>query len=85
MLESISPTPDVSVTASTWKISNDEIENDIHIDSQDGRKSVTISSDVFPVEDVNKIASPYKRLFHATTQFITENGTNNTCTENDID
>ncbi len=76
MLESISPTPDVNVTASTWKISNDEIENDIHIDSQDGIKSVTISSDVFPIENVNKIASPYKRLFHATTQFITENGTN---------
>ena len=45
LLESIAPTPDLKGTASKWKIS-DETQDDIHIDSQDGIKSVTISSDV---------------------------------------
>ncbi len=76
IFESISPKPDINVTTSTWKISNDEIQDDIYIGSQDGIKSITISSDVFPIGDVKGIASPYKRLFHAVTQFITENGTN---------
>ena len=76
ILESIAPKPDVNVTASTWKISNDEGQNDIHIESNNGVKSVTISSDIFPIEGTKGIAAPDKHLFSAVVQFITENATN---------
>ena len=76
ILESISPEPDLNITTSTWRISDEEIQNDIKIESQKGIKSVTISSDVFPIQEVKENSVPDKRLFHAVVQFITENGTN---------
>lgn len=76
MLESIAPTPDVKVTASTWKINSEGMQNDIHIESQNGIKSVTISSDAFPDQADEQELVPERRLFAAAVQFITENGTN---------
>ena len=76
ILEAISPNPDLNVTASTWKVSDEDVQNDIHIKSQEGLKTVTISSDVFPRQEAKENSVPDKRLFYAVVQFITENGTN---------
>lgn len=76
MLESIAPTPDVKVTASTWKINSDEMQDDILIESQNGIKSVTISSYAFPDHADEQELVPERRLFDAAVQFITEKGTN---------
>ena len=76
LLESIAPTPDVKVTASKWKISDDAIPNDILIDSQNGIKFITISSDAFPDQADKQELVPERRLFDAAVQFVTENGTN---------
>ena len=61
---------------STWKISNDDLENGIKIESKDKLKFVTISRNIFPVEGSQEVFSPDKHLYHAVVQFITENGTN---------
>lgn len=76
ILESIAPKPDVNVTASTWKINSDAMQEDIRIASQNGIKSITISSDAFPDQADEQELVPERRLFDATVQFITENGTN---------
>ena len=76
ILESIAPKPDINVTTSTWKISNDEMQDDIFIESQNGIKTVTVSSNVFPLHETNDIAAPDRQLFSVVVQFITENGTN---------
>ena len=76
ILESISPNSDKGVTPSKWKITKNKMSNDIKIELQDSTKSVTISSDVFPIEEAKDIFAPEKRLFFAVVQFITENGTN---------
>jgi len=76
ILESISPNPGEKLIPSKWKISSDEIQNDIQIVSQDNMKSVTISSDVFPKEGADDIIAPERRLFNAAVVYITENGAN---------
>ena len=76
IMESISPNPGEKLTPSKWKISNDEMQNDIQVVSQDNMKIVTISSDVFPNESAADMIAPERRLFNATVVFITENGTN---------
>ena len=76
ILESISPNPDVNITASTWKINSDVMQDAIRIESQNGIKTVTISSDVFPLHETNDIAAPDRDLFSVVVQFISENGTN---------
>ena len=76
MLESIAPTPDVNVTASTWKINSDKMQDDILIESQNGTKLITISSDAFPDQADKQELVPERRLFDAAVQFVTENGTN---------
>ncbi len=76
MLESIAPTPDVNVTASAWQINSDEMQDDIRIESQNGIKSITISSDAFPDQADEQELVPERRLFDAAVQFVTENGTN---------
>ncbi len=65
---------DLNFHPSIWKISGD-LEEDIKIKFQNSLKSVTISSDVFPVEGSQQILLPEKRLFFAAVEFITENGT----------
>jgi hypothetical protein len=67
---------DMNFHPSIWKISSDDLEKDIKIEFQNSLKSVTISSDVFPVEGSEQILLSEKRLFCAAVQFITENGTN---------
>ncbi len=66
---------DLNFHPSIWKISSD-LEEDINIEFQNSLKSVTISSDVFPVEGSQQMLLPEKRLFFAAVEFITENGTN---------
>ena len=61
---------------STWKISNDDLKNGIKIESKDKLKFVTISRNIFPVEESQEVFSSDKHLYHAVVQFITENGTN---------
>ena len=84
--------PDQTAQASLWKISNDDLENDIKIDSQAGQQSVsqagqqsvsqagqqsvTISRNVFVVDESQQASISDKRLFNTVVQFITENGTN---------
>lgn len=66
---------DLNFHPSIWKISGD-LEEDIKIKFQNSLKSVTISSDVFPIEGYQGILAPDKRLFQAVVQFVTEGGTN---------
>ncbi len=74
IFESVSP--EFSGQTSVWEISNEDLENDIIIESQDVVKSVTISRDTFPIARSRAISAPDKRLFQAVIQFITEDGTN---------
>ena len=61
---------------STWNISDDDLENGIQIEFKDKLKRVTVSRNIFPVEESQEISSPDKNLYYAVVQFITENGTN---------
>ena len=74
VFESISV--NLNLDFSTWKISNDDLENGIKIESKDKLKFVTISRNIFPVEGSQEVFSPDKHLYYAVVQFITENGTN---------
>ena len=66
---------------SEWKISDDDLENGIKIELKDQLKFVTISRDVFPVEESEEVVSPNKHLYYAVFRFITENGTNRSIIE----
>ncbi len=68
--------PDATAPPSIWKISDVNLENDIKIETQIALKSVTISRDVFVVDEAQSATKSNKRLFKAAVQFITENGTN---------
>lgn len=67
---------DQTIQTSIWKISDVDLESDIKIEAQVGLKSVTISRDVFVVNESQSATLSNKRLFMAAVQFITENGTN---------
>lgn len=66
---------------STWKLSDDDLENGIKIESKDKIKFVTLSRDIFPIEGSQAALSPEKHLYYAVVQFITENGTNRSVIE----
>ena len=74
VFESMSPNLDLQF--SRWSITDDGLENDIKIESKDKLKFVTISRDVFPVEESQEVVSPGKHLYYAVVQYVTENGTN---------
>ena len=74
VFESISP--NLNLQFSRWSITDDGLENDIKIESKDKLKFVTMSRDVFPVEDSQEVVSPGKHLYYAVVQYVTENGTN---------
>ena len=74
VFESMSPHLDLQF--SRWRITDDGLENDIKIESKDKLKFVTISRDVFPVEESQEVVSPGKHLYYAVVQYVTENGTN---------
>ena len=61
---------------SSWKITNDDLENGIKIESKNKLKFVTVSRNIFPVEGSEEVLSPDKDLYSAVVQFVTENGTN---------
>ena len=79
VFESISP--NLNLQFSRWNISEDGLENGIKIESKDKLKFVTISKDVFPVEESEEVISPGKHLYYAVVQYITENGTNRSIIE----
>lgn len=74
VFEAISP--NLNLQFSRWSITEDGLENDIKIESKDKLKFVTISKDVFPVEESQEVLSPGKHLYYAVVQYVTENGTN---------
>ena len=74
VFKSISPNSDLQF--SRWSLTEDGLENDIKIEAKDKIKLVTMSKDVFPVEESQEVLSPGKHLYCAVVQFITENGTN---------
>ena len=73
--------PNLNLQFSRWNISDDDIENEIKIESKGTLKLVTISRDIFPVEGAQGVISPGKHLYDAVVQYITENGTNRTIIE----
>ena len=75
VFESTSPAL-MNLQFSTWNISDDDLENGIQIEFKDKLKRVTVSRNIFPVEESQEISSPGKNLYYAVVQFITENGTN---------
>ena len=68
--------PDKTFQTSMWTISDKTLENDINIEAQVGLISITISRDVFVVDESQSATISNKRLFKAAVQYITENGTN---------
>ena len=68
--------PNLNLQFSRWSITDDGLENDIKIESKDKIKFVTISKDVFPVEESQEVLSPGKHLYYAVVQYVTENGAN---------
>ena len=66
----------LNLNFSTWRISDDDLENGIKIETKDKLKSVTMSRNILPVEDTQEVLSPSKDLYYAVVQFITESGTN---------
>lgn len=74
VFEAISP--NLNLQFSRWHLTDDVLENDIKIESKDKLKFVTISSDVFPVEESQEVLSPGKHLYYAVVQYVTESGTN---------
>ena len=74
VFESISP--NLNLQFSRWNLSEDGFEDGIKIESKDKLKFVTMSKDVFPVEESEEVISPGKHLYYAVVQYITENGTN---------
>ena len=73
--------PNLNLQFSRWNISDDDLENGIKIESKGKSKLVTISRNVFPIEESKEVVSPGKHLYYAVVQFITENGTNRTIIE----
>ena len=66
---------------SRWNISDEDLENGIKIEPKDKLKFVTISRNIFPVEESQEVLSPSKDLYYAVVQFITENGANRSAIE----
>ena len=73
--------PGLNLQFSRWNISDEDLENSIKIESKDQLKFITISRNIFPVEDSQEVLSPDKDLYYAVVQFITENGTNRSIIE----
>ena len=73
--------PGLNLQFSRWNISDEDLENGIKIESKDQLKFITISRNIFPVEDSQEVLSPDKDLYYAVVQFITENGTNRSIIE----
>ena len=73
--------PNLHLQFSRWTVSDDDLENGIKIESKGKLKLVTISRNIFPVEETQEVISPGKHLYYAVVQFITENGTNRSIIE----
>ena len=70
-----------NMTRSVWQISNKDLQDDVRIESVNSLKQVTISSDVFSIEESQaeksqEVLLSNKRLFRVVAQFVTEDWTN---------
>ena len=70
-----------NMTRSVWQISNKDLQDDVRIESVNSLKHVTISSDVFSIEESQaeksqEVLLSNKRLFRVVAQFVTEDWTN---------
>lgn len=70
-----------NMNPSVWKISDEDLQDDVRIESVNNLKHVTISSNVFSidetqVEKTQDVLLSNKRLFRVVAQFVTENWTN---------
>lgn len=73
--------PKHNMTPSVWEISNEDLQDDIQIESVNDLKHVTMSRDVFfpevsEIEKSQEESLSNKRLFRIVAQFVTENWTN---------
>ena len=66
----------LNLNFSTWRISDDDLENGIKIEIKDKLKSVTMSRRILPVAEPQEALLADKELYYAVVQFITESGTN---------
>ena len=73
--------PGLNLQFSRWNIIDDNLENGIKIESKNKLKFVTVSRNIFPVEDSQEVLSPDKDLYYAVVQFVTEHGTNRSIIE----
>ncbi len=72
--------PNHNMTPSVWQISNENLQDDVQIESVNDVKHVTMSRDVFfpevsEVEKSQEVSLSNKRLFRIVAQFVTENWT----------
>ncbi len=73
--------PNHKLNLSVWKISDEDLQDDVRVESVNSLKHVTISSDVFSTEEFQEEESQEellsnKRLFRVVAQFVTEDWTN---------
>ena len=66
---------------SVWKISDEDFQDDVRIESVNSLKHVTISSEVFLIEEFQveksqEVLLSNKRLFRVVAQFVTDDWTN---------
>ncbi len=66
----------LNLNFSTWRISDDDLEDGIKIEVKDKLKSVTMSRRILPVAEPQEALLTDKKLYYAVVQFITEDGTN---------
>ena len=67
---------DHTMHPSVWKISSEEMQDDIKIETVNSLKLVTLNPDIFTIDESEETLETNKRLFHVVAQFITENWTN---------
>ena len=72
LFEAISPEPDKIPSA--WKISNEDLENDIQMMTRNSLNYVTINRDVFRIDDSQQELVSNRRFFYAVVEYITKNG-----------
>ncbi len=75
-----SETPNHTMYPSVWKISNEDLEDDVQIESVKDLKHVTMSRDVFfpevpEVKESQEASRSNERLFRIVAQFVTDNWT----------
>lgn len=73
--------PNYNIDPSVWKISDEDLQDDVKVESVNNLQHVIISSDVFPMEESQvgksqEVSLLNKRLFRVVAQFVTKDWTN---------